>query len=133
MERSIEMIPFALAPQRCDAYAEGRRGILKSRRQREHAPDVLLLDLLERQFLRQVSVPRSARMKKDVRQILPAQCGAAAQHDCALDGVAQFADVTRPGIGDQSFASFVRKLQSGAPITCRSLGEEHFGEWQNVF
>ena len=72
-------------------------------------------------------------MKKDVRQIFFAQRSAAAEHDCTLDGVAQFADVTRPWIGDQSFASVVRKLQSGAPITCGSLGEKHFGERQNVF
>ena len=44
---SIEMVAFSLVPQGRDADAQGHRGIFKRRRQREHPPDVLLLDLLE--------------------------------------------------------------------------------------
>src|ERR1019366_2524920 len=69
MQSSIEMIPSALAPQRCDADAQRCGGIFERWRQHEHAPDVLLFDLLERRLLGQVSVPRSARLEKDVRQI----------------------------------------------------------------
>ena len=42
------MIAFSLAPQRSDADAERGGGIFERGRQREHAPDVFLLDLLER-------------------------------------------------------------------------------------
>ena len=90
------MVAFSLVPQRRDADAEGRRCIFESGRQRENTPDVLLLDLLERRSFGQVSVRWSARLKKDVGQIFPAQHPAAAQHDCAFDGIAQFADVARP-------------------------------------
>src|SRR4029077_3003586 len=133
IESSIEVISFALTPKGCDADAEGRGGIFQRWRQRQHATDVLLLVLLERNLLRHTSLTRGARMKKNVWQIFFAQRSAAAQHDCALDGVAQFADIARPWIGDQSFASFVRELQSDAPITSGGLGEKHFGERQNVF
>jgi hypothetical protein len=64
IESSIEVISFALTPQGCDADAEGRGGIFQRWRRREHAPDVLLLDLPSSvTLLRQASVERGARMK----------------------------------------------------------------------
>ena len=69
MQRSIEMIASALAPQGCDADAERCGGIFERWRQHQYAPDVLLLDLLERRLLGQVSAAGSARLKEDVRQI----------------------------------------------------------------
>jgi hypothetical protein len=90
------MMAFTLAPQRCAADAESRGGILERRCHREHAPDVLLLDLRERRLLKQGSVARSTGLKKDLRQILLEYRLTTAQHDRTFDSIAQFADVARP-------------------------------------
>src|SRR5208282_6001218 len=45
---SIDVVAFALAPEGCDADAQGVGGLLERGRLRDHASDVLGLDLFQR-------------------------------------------------------------------------------------
>jgi hypothetical protein len=55
-----------------------------------------------------------------------------AQEDRALDGVAQLADVARPGVAEEPFTRIARDPRGGPPHRAPEILEEGLGQREDV-
>src|SRR3989441_6659643 len=117
---SFAFVLLPLAPQRRGVYREHVRRLLLRAGAGEHAQDVLALDLLDGEVATELR--HGGRGLCDpVRECLRLQHLGGGEDDRALDGIAQFADVPRPGIGEKCPFRLRRELLRRA---ARRAGEE---------
>src|SRR3989449_1202061 len=117
---SFAFVLLPLAPQRRGIYREHVRRLLLRSGAGEHAQDVLALDLLDGEVATELR--HGGRGLCDpVRECLRLQHLGGGEEDRALDGIAQFADVPRPGIGEKCPFRLRRELLRRA---ARRAGEE---------